>query len=155
MTNDPKPTPITDEELGELFTFTQDPTQVVEGDGVVSVWALAWFPKDEWARAIEQWPELLTTMPADHGDYSKRVEGHLKAAAAREPGSPDVSPLSVDALFAEYGDQAGEPLSRASLGAKIARAGGAIVWPPARNDRCWCQSGAKYKNCCGPAPAST
>ncbi len=155
MTSEPRPVPITDEELGELFTFTQDPTQIVEGDGVVTVWALAWFPKHEWAKAIVEWPDLLATSPTDHGDYSKRIEGHLKAAAAREPGSPDVSPLSVEALLAEHGDKAEEPLSRASMAAKVARGGGAIAWPPGRNDPCWCQSGVKYKNCCGPTPAST
>ncbi|GIF75353.1 SEC-C domain-containing protein [Asanoa siamensis] len=25
-----------------------------------------------------------------------------------------------------------------------------IAWPPARNDACWCGSGAKYKKCCLP-----
>ncbi|MFF0271701.1 SEC-C metal-binding domain-containing protein [Kribbella sp. NPDC004536] len=29
-----------------------------------------------------------------------------------------------------------------------------IVWPPARNEACWCGSGVKYKRCCGgPLPA--
>lgn len=154
MTNEPKPVPITEEELGELFTFKQDPSEIVEGDGVVTVWALPWFPKDEWARAIAEWPELLGAMPADHAEYSKQIEGHLKAAAAREPGSPDVSPLNVEALLSAHGDDAGEPLSRANMGAKVARAGGAIAWPPGRNDPCWCESGTKYKNCCGPTPAS-
>lgn len=149
MANDPKPVPITEDELGELFTFKQDPNAIVEGDGVVTVWALAWFPKDEWSKAIVEWPELLDTMPADHDAYSKQVESHLREAAAREPGSPDVSPLSVEALIAEYGDDAGEPLSRAAMGANVARRGDAISWPPGRNDPCWCQSGAKYKACCG------
>jgi len=146
--------PITEDELGEVFTFTQDPNEIVEGDGVVTAWALAWFPKSEWARATAEWPELLDTHPTDHDAYSTQVEANLKAAAAREPGSPDVAPLSVDVLLAEFGDAAGEPLSRASMGAKVARGGGAISWPPGRNDPCWCQSGRKYKNCCGPVPAA-
>lgn len=30
-----------------------------------------------------------------------------------------------------------------------------ISWPPSRNERCWCGSGAKYKKCCGgPLPAA-
>ncbi|MGZ0152745.1 SEC-C metal-binding domain-containing protein [Kribbella sp. WER1] len=29
-----------------------------------------------------------------------------------------------------------------------------VSWPPARNERCWCGSGTKYKKCCGgPLPA--
>lgn len=154
MDNEPAPKPISEEELGELFTFTQDPTEIIPGEGVVTVWALAWFPRDEWSRAIELWPELLDTMPADHDEYSKRVESNLKASAEREPGSPDVSPLSVDALLVEYGDEAGEARSRATMGAEVARSGKATAWPPGRNDTCWCKSGRKYKNCCGPVPSA-
>lgn len=154
MNNEPAPKPITEEELGELFTFKQDPTAIVEGEGVVTVWALAWFPEDEWAKAIVLWPELLETMPADHQAYSKLVESNLKAAAARDSGSPDVAPLSVDALVDEYDEDAGDARSRATMGANVARSGGAISWPPGRNDTCWCRSGVKYKNCCGPVPAA-
>ncbi|GEM_PF-2025743 len=154
MTNEPKPIPITEEELGQIFTFSHDPAAIHEGDGEVTVWALAWFPKEEWERAVELWPELLDANPVDHQAYSKQVEANLKAAAAREPGSPDVAPLIVDDLFAEYGDKSGEPLSRASMGAKVARSGEAIAWPPGRNDLCWCGSGAKYKQCCGPVAAA-
>jgi len=155
VSNEPSPKPITEEELGELFTFKQDPTEIVPGEGTVTVWALAWFPKDEWAKAVAEWPELLDTMPADHDAYSKQIESHLKAVADREPGSPDVAPLSVDALLTEYGDEAGELRARATMGANVARSGAAISWPPGRNDLCWCQSGTKYKNCCGPVPAAS
>jgi hypothetical protein len=30
------------------------------------------------------------------------------------------------------------------------RRGGGLPWPPARNEECWCGSGAKYKKCCLP-----
>lgn len=149
MTVEPEPKPITPEELGDLFTFNADPEAIAQADGIVTVWALAWFPKDEWAKAIVVWPELLSTMPEDHAAYCLQIESHLRASAAAEPGSPDVAPLSVDELIAEYGDEAGELRSRGTMGANIARSGGAISWPPSRNDACWCQSGRKYKNCCG------
>lgn len=154
MDSESKPIPITEEELGEIFTFSQDPTVDQPMEGAVTVWALAWFPEEEWKIAIERWPDLLDTMPADHEAYSKQVEANLKAAAAGEPGTPDVAPLSVAALVGAYGEKAGEPLSRASLGAQVARSGSAIAWPPGRNDPCWCQSGRKYKNCCGPVSAA-
>ncbi len=154
MADDPEPIPISEDELGELFRFRQDPTQIVEGDGVVTAWSFAWFPKDEWTRATELWPDLLDQMPADHDAYSKVIESRLKAAtAAGAAGSPDVSPLHVDELIAEYGDEAGDGRSRAKLSAQVARHGRAISWPPERNDRCWCGSGLKYKVCCGPIPA--
>lgn len=148
MSSEPKPKPITEEELAELFTFNADPETIAESDGAVTVWALAWFPREEWAKAIALWPSLLDTMPQDHGEYSRQIESHLKAAAAKEPGSPDVAPLNVDDLVDAYGDEAGDVRFRGTMGANIARAGGAISWPPGRNDPCWCQSGRKYKNCC-------
>ena len=154
MSNEPEPQPITEEELGALFTFTRDPTEIAAGEGTVTVWALAWFPKDQWGGAVDRWPHLLESMPADHDAYSKQVEANLKAAAAKEPGSPDVAPLRVDALVAQYGAEAGDIRARATLGASIARSGGAISWPPGRNDSCWCGSALKYKACCGPVPAA-
>ena len=155
MTAEPKPEPITAEEIGEMFTMNTDPKVIAAADGVVTAWALAWFPKEEWEKAVELWPELLDTMPEDHTQYSQCVESHLKAAAAAEPGSPDVAPLNVAALIAEYGEKAGELRSRGTMGANIARNGGAIPWPPERNDRCWCGTGQKYKNCCGPTPVAS
>lgn len=154
MSNKPQPEPISPEELSELFAFKNDPTQIVEGDGATTAWALAWFPKGEWVKATEKWPDLLDNMPADHQAYSRKIESHLKASAATQPGSPDVSPLSVDTLVERFADNAGEPLSRATMGAELSRKGQAISWPPGRNDQCWCQSGAKYKSCCGPVAAA-
>ena len=151
--NERPPEPITPEEIGEMFTMNTDPNAIAKADGVVTAWALAWFPEDEWAKAVELWPQLLDTMPKDHAAYSKRIESHLKASAAAEPGSPDVAPLNVAALLAEFGEEAGELSSRGTMGATIARRGGAIAWPPERNDTCWCASGQKYKNCCGPTAA--
>ncbi len=153
MSDEPKP--ISPEELGELFTFNTDPSRIAESDGPVTVWALAWFPAEDWERAIIEWPELLETMPEDHREYSQRIESHLKAATATEPGSPDVAPLNVADLIAEFGEDAGEPRSRATAGANRARSGNAISWPPGRNDPCWCSSGQKYKVCCGPVKAAT
>ncbi|MGH3922605.1 MAG: SEC-C metal-binding domain-containing protein [Pseudonocardiaceae bacterium] len=28
------------------------------------------------------------------------------------------------------------------------------IWPPGRNETCWCGSGAKYKKCCLPRARS-
>ncbi len=125
-----------------------------EREGKITAWALAWFPAEEWSKAIVRWPELLDNMPEDHEAYCHRIELNLRAAAAKEPGSPDVAPLNVDALTERFGDDAGEPLSRATLGATLARNGEAMSWPPGRNDTCWCQSGRKYKQCCLRATAS-
>jgi uncharacterized protein YecA (UPF0149 family) len=33
--------------------------------------------------------------------------------------------------------------------------GHALLWPPGRNDTCWCGSTRKYKKSCGTADAAT
>ncbi|MBA2420202.1 MAG: SEC-C domain-containing protein [Thermoleophilaceae bacterium] len=39
--------------------------------------------------------------------------------------------------------------ARARRGGGGAPTGRALSWPPSRNDPCWCESGRKYKRCCG------
>lgn len=116
--------------------------------------SLAWFPADEWAAAIERWPDLTDELPAEHQAYTREIEARMKWLARRHPGQLlSISPLSVDVLVETEGDDAGTADGRARRAAEVARAGRAISWPPARNDGCWCGSGRKYKTCCGPATA--
>ena len=120
-----------------------------------TVLALAWFPADEWATARERWPELAE-LPADHAAYSQRIEARMKWLVKRMPGHTiTVSPLAVNELVAAEGERAGTGEARSEQAARILEEGRALRWPPARNDRCWCGSGRKYKQCCGPtAPAA-
>jgi tetratricopeptide (TPR) repeat protein len=115
--------------------------------------SLAWFPSDEWELAIDRWPDLLDELPADHRSYSHRIEARLKWLAKQAPGHRlSVSPLTVAQLVEVHGAGADTGEARSSLAADVARSGRAPEWPPARNDRCWCGSGQKYKKCCGPVP---
>ncbi|WP_202971162.1 SEC-C metal-binding domain-containing protein [Saccharothrix sp. ALI-22-I] len=61
-------------------------------------------------------------------------------------------PLTTGELV-EYAERTGadptEEATRMAVMRETVAAGGAIAWPPGRNDRCWCGSGAKYKKCCG------
>lgn len=115
--------------------------------------SMAWFPIDEWELATDRWPDLLDDLPADHRSYSHRIEARLKSLAKHVPGHRlSVSPLTVAELVDAEGDDANTGRARSVLAAEIARTGRAIAWPPARNDRCWCGSGQKYKKCCGPVP---
>lgn len=66
-----------------------------------------------------------------------------------------VSSLTVDGLLdhaLSSGDDPGSAEARSSYAAELLRVGGAVRWPPGRNDTCWCGSGKKYKQCCGPIP---
>ncbi len=115
--------------------------------------SLAWFPETEWTVAIDRWPDLLDDLPADHGAYSHRIEARLKWLTKHSPGHRlSVSPLTVSELIESSGADADTGRARSLLAAEVARTGRALPWPPARNERCWCGSGRKYKKCCGPVP---
>jgi hypothetical protein len=116
-------------------------------------WTLAWFAPEERAAALERWPTLADDFE-DPIAYNVRIEGSLRQLHRETARLPSVAPLDVD-VFADWAAQQGyDPDSgsaRSLYAAELARRGQAIAWPPGRNDPCWCQSGRKYKRCCGKA----
>ncbi len=125
----------------------------------VGVLAVAWFPRYQWPRAIELWPDLLDDRPADPDAYCRATEAHVKAIreVASTPVPLAIAPIRLDAYLAYCEAHRRDPATgdtRASFAAELARTGNAVPWPPGRNDPCWCDSGRKYKRCCGPAPAA-
>lgn len=126
--------------------------------GAGTAYGMAWFPATEWASATRRWPDLLDHAPAEHQADCRIIEARLKTLHWTAPGiSQHVSPITVgelDALATNSGEDAGTGTVRSHLAAEVVRTGRAVAWPPKRNDRCWCGSGRKYKQCCGPTPAS-
>ena len=121
--------------------------------------AIGWFPNDEWTAAVERWPELVDEMPREHAAYRAAIQARLKDLNARAIGTKlIVVPLSIAALEEQAAaselDIATAEL-RGRTASRLAQQGGGVVWPPARNEVCWCNSGAKYKNCCGATARST
>ena len=116
--------------------------------------ALAWFPSDEWTAACTRWPDLAD-LPQDHTAYSRCIESRAKAIAKYTTGHPlHIASLTVEDLITTMGERAGTAAARSERAAQMLEQGRAIAWPPARNDRCWCRSGRKYKQCCGPVAAA-
>lgn len=117
--------------------------------------AFAWFDRDEWPLAYERWPDLLADCPSDHQEYCRRLERKIRSIAKQVSGGRSfVAPITVAALDAQASESEldpGEASSRSTLAAEVLHAGGAIPWPPGRNDPCWCGSGTKYKRCCAAA----
>ena len=120
--------------------------------------SMAWFPATEWSLAQQRWPGLLEGLPRDHLSYSHEIEARIKRIAQAIPRQlPHVSPVIVEGLVAYAAAQDKDPSSgatRAAYAAEILRSGEAVPWPPGRNEKCWCNSGSKYKRCCGPVPAA-
>jgi SEC-C motif len=80
------------------------------------------------------------------------MEQRLRHLASNLGFNPLVAPLTVEGLEADAharGDDPGSAEARSAYGAELVSTGHTILWPPGRNDPCWCGSGRKYKRCCG------
>lgn len=123
--------------------------------------AYAWLPAQEFARIERRWPDIAgedsvrddSGMLVDHVEYCRRLERTLREAADSGLRRLRVATLrreAFDAWVIEVG-RAGEDEAklRAGYAADLNRRRvDVVVWPPGRNERCWCGSGAKYKKCC-------
>jgi uncharacterized protein YecA (UPF0149 family) len=81
------------------------------------------------------------------GEREKLVDDFAAWAAHRR---------GVDRFLSWCEERGAEPAdSRPQYAAELAplHDDSLLSWPPARNQRCWCGSGRKYKKCCG-APGS-
>jgi hypothetical protein len=118
--------------------------------------AIAWVPADDYPTALERWPRFGEEWKAtDHSEYSRFIEARLRdlrMVGATIAGVSQVQVSNHEAFCDEHALDPDSPESRSHHAAEIARLNGAIPWPPARNDPCWCGSGTKYKRCCWAAP---
>jgi tetratricopeptide (TPR) repeat protein len=113
--------------------------------------AVAWFPPDQRAAALENWPDLADDF-ADPTRYARRLEGSLRDLARGLGQHPAIAPIDVAAFIAWADSEGYDPASgeaRSVYAAELFRAGRVVPWPPSRNDGCWCGSDRKYKRCCG------
>lgn len=103
---------------------------------------------------MASWP-VLAEDSADANAYCRSIERRLRELSVSTGRRPSVAPLHVERLI-EYArerglDPGGGP-ARSRLAAELDRRGEAVLWPPGRNDACWCGLRSKYKRCCGQAP---
>ena len=119
---------------------------------VQQTFAIGWFPPSDWSLALQRWPALGDDLPHDHDGYRGSVEGRMRNIRDRARG---MRLLMVPVTVQDIEDQAladgADPDSaevRGRAASRLAQQGAGRQWPPARNDRCWCGSTAKYKFCC-------
>lgn len=131
-----------------------DPDEVSDrlagvGPAPQEVRVLFW-PRDELRHAYETWPQMV-----QHTDAEAMVrEREQSNRELSEAGVPRITmvPLTVDRLSQFAARTGGDPADEVTRGGcmqEIIAEGGAISWPPSRNEPCWCGSRAKYKKCCG------
>jgi hypothetical protein len=94
---------------------------------------------------------LDATVQPQHENYRRELETSLRGYGADNP-TLVVMPLDVAGLLAFAEAQGKDPSrrqTRMDYNMSLSGAGRATAWPPTRNGPCWCQSGRKYKHCCG------
>jgi hypothetical protein len=110
---------------------------------------LVW-QREEQRRAAQLWPAAF---PREILGHHSRVERRLREIA-EEQGLAKVTLIlgSVDGFAAYLDETGGDPAEEKFRLAYAERAyaqGRHLLWPPGRNERCWCGSERKYKKCCG------
>ena len=115
---------------------------------------LHWFRPGEHEAALEHWPALADYAVGDVERYNHQLEHALREHAESDGIRPQILPVTVVELLARDIDPTSAeptPEEDARVDAWADEPGVLIAWPPGRNDPCWCESGRKYKRCCGAA----
>ncbi|MFC9913315.1 SEC-C domain-containing protein [Streptomyces sp. NPDC059862] len=118
-------------------------------DGIVLRWTRQDFPV-----VRSRWPESTALYGDDYGTYAQALQ--REARAYEDAGAARVHLVTgtvhdYEAYAREQGRDPGEAATRRDFGEWLLRhrADRVSAWPPARNGPCWCNSGSKYKKCCG------
>jgi hypothetical protein len=107
---------------------------------------------------LTRWPELIAEGAAkgakDHAEYNRALQRTLQDYADEGATRLFIAPIRIEPFLSWCEQHGKDPAeARAGYSATLAqqRDPSLIVWPPARNQRCWCGSGRKYKQRCGSA----
>lgn len=134
---------------GLRSTFPPEEHLAADSGGKVLFW-----PKADHAQAIATWPDLASRLGGtwhEHRAWTERMLTHLD-----DDGS---MPVLISADFAEFSafveEHGPTPPTAETVDAYATaskRSSDTILWPPKRNDPCWCGSGEQYKRCCRLRP---
>ncbi|WP_047868155.1 SEC-C domain-containing protein [Nocardiopsis sp. RV163] len=100
---------------------------------------------------------LLTEQAAEHGAdaYYRAAERSLRERDREHPATPRSVVLHGVEEIVEFAERSGRDPADDDTVRTWADRGVAAddprlrSWPPGRNEPCWCDSGRKYKKCCG------
>ncbi|MCA1672759.1 MAG: SEC-C domain-containing protein, partial [Actinobacteria bacterium] len=118
--------------------------------------ALLFWPRPEFDALLLRWPALTEVYGQTWDEYRITLQRRLVQLA--ESGHPRlaVAAGSVDELAHHAERNGGDPVNpqvRQDYAENLNEHQWRI-WPPGRNESCWCGSGVKYKKCCLPRARS-
>ncbi|WP_431974708.1 SEC-C domain-containing protein [Micromonospora haikouensis] len=114
---------------------------------------LLFWPQADLNALLLRWPALATPFGTNWDEHRGLVERELVELAA--DGVPTLALVagSADGFAAHVADGDLDPTDEETLDSyaeTLLAVRGVLLWPPGRNDPCWCGSGGKYKKCCLP-----
>ena len=149
-----KVTAMMRERLGPLLRGSDVDVSRDEGafDGIVLRWV-----REDFRAVRSRWPESTAHYGDDYETYAGRIQ--REARMYEDSGAARVrlvtgSLADYEAYTKAQRRDPAAPTTRQDYGewCTKARPDRVRIWPPERNGACWCDSGRKYKKCCG-APA--
>ena len=115
--------------------------------------AVLYWPADEFARLLECWPTLAEIHGGSWDEHRRNVERQLvleqEAGRARLATCAGTIDDFVEFTGGDEFDPCDDRLHQDYAEHVVAHRP-KQVWPPGRNESCWCGSGSKYKKCCRP-----
>lgn len=118
-------------------------------DGIVLRWV-----REDFAAIRSRWPESTAHYGADYDTYAVRIQREARVyddAGAARVRLVTGSLADYEAYARREHRDPADQSTRQDYGqwCTTARPDRVQSWPPARNGACWCDSGRKYKRCCG------
>lgn len=119
--------------------------------------ALLFWPRAEFDRLLLRWPILAEAYGQTWDKHRSVLQRGLVQLSESGHTRLAVAAGSIDELV-HYAERSGgdptEPQVRQDYAEHLTEHPRETVWPPGRNEACWCGSGVKYKKCCLPRARS-
>jgi hypothetical protein len=118
--------------------------------------AVLFWPRVQFAALLLRWPEMADVYGATWDEHRGRIEQGLHTLSASGETRLAVFDGDVDDLSAYLDRHGGHPTDSDVRQGYVEHRDDVDttrrLWPPQRNQPCWCGSGLKYKKCCLPRP---
>jgi tetratricopeptide (TPR) repeat protein len=120
--------------------------------------AVLFWPREQFAVLVLRWPGMAGVYGSTWDEHRARIEQGLHALSESGEARLAVFDGDVNELGAYVASHGGDPTDADVRQGYVDHRGDVDVvrrlWPPQRNQSCWCGSDLKYKKCCLPRSRS-
>lgn len=116
--------------------------------------AVLFWPRDQFTALLLSWPAMAGVYGVSWDEHRTRIEKGLHALSRSGEATLSVFDGEFDDLASYLASRGGDPtdpqLRQGYVDHREDIDTVRRLWPPQRNQSCWCGSGQKYKKCCLP-----